>query len=139
MNTYRSAPLVLGVLAAAALAGCSAGTTPAAAPTTVTVTAPAPAPTPAPTSALATAAPQVAAEWTMPDVVGMNLQAAQDHVQAVTDLGVPLMTSTDGTGESRMQVMDRNWVVCEQTPAAGSTITSGDVPDFVVVKDDESC
>jgi beta-lactam-binding protein with PASTA domain len=75
----------------------------------------------------------------MPDVVGMNLQAAQNHLQAVTDYGVPLSTSTDGSGQGRMQVMDRNWVVCEQTPAAGAALTSGDVPDLVVVKDDESC
>ncbi|TQM06325.1 PASTA domain-containing protein [Pseudonocardia kunmingensis] len=139
MTTYRTAPLALGVLAASALAGCSAGTAPPPPPPTVTVTVPAPAPAPETTSAPATAAAPVAIEWTMPDVVGMNLQAAQDHVQAVTDLGVPLMTSTDGTGEGRNQVVDRNWVVCEQTPAAGSTITTGDVPDFVVVKDDESC
>lgn len=69
----------------------------------------------------------------------MNLQAAQDHLQAVTDYGVPVSTSTDGSGQGRQQVLDRNWVVCEQMPAAGATLTSGDVPDFVVVKDDEGC
>ncbi|WP_232661454.1 PASTA domain-containing protein [Pseudonocardia sp. TRM90224] len=121
-------------LTAAALAGCSIGTAPTPPPVTVTVTVPAPVPA-TPTDGAAPAA----TEWPMPDVVGMNLQAAQDHLQAVTGFGVPLSTSTDATGQGRAQILDRNWVVCAQTPAAGTRITTGVVPDFKVVKTDERC
>ena len=43
------------------------------------------------------------------NVVGMDLQAAQDGIQAVTELW--LSESRDATGEGRMQIVDRNWVV----------------------------
>lgn len=139
MNLYRTAPLALAALAAVALAGCSTTDAATTQPTVVTVTVPAPAPAPESRAAATAATSPVVSEWTMPDVVGMNLQAAQDRLQSVTDYGVPISTSTDGSGQGRQQILDRNWTVCEQTPAAGSTLTSGDVPDFVVVKDDESC
>jgi hypothetical protein len=137
----RTAPLVLAALAVAALAGCSTSDTATTQPTVVTVTVPAPTPTTNPDPVLETepAAAPVVTQWAMPNVIGMNLQGAQDHLQAVTDYGVAISTSTDATGQGRQQILDRNWTVCKQTPAAGSTLTSGDVPDFVVVKDDESC
>ena len=59
----------------------------------------------------------------MPDVVGMNLQAAQDHIQS---LGVFFSRSEDATGASRAQVLDRNWVVVAQTPEPGVLIGEGD-------------
>jgi hypothetical protein len=66
----------------------------------------------------------------MPDVVGMNLQAAQDLIQAATDRF--FSSSIDCTGEGRMQVNDRNWVVVAQDPAPGSPIT--EAPVLGVVK-----
>jgi PASTA domain len=140
MNLYRIAPLVLAAIAAVSLAGCTSGSAATPPPTTVTVTVPAPQPTSQAVAAESpTAASPATTQWEMPDVVGMNLQAAQDHLQSVTDYGVPLSTSTDATGQGRPQLMDRNWVVCSQSPAAGATLAAGDVPDLVVVKDDESC
>jgi beta-lactam-binding protein with PASTA domain len=75
----------------------------------------------------------------MPDLVGMNLQEAQDALQRLTAFGVTLSTSSDAHGEARSQVLDRNWKVCDQDPPAGSTITSATVPDFSVVRTSESC
>ena len=51
----------------------------------------------------------------MPDVVGMDLQQAQDHIQAVTELWYS--DSRDATGQGREQLMDSNRVVVGQTPA----------------------
>lgn len=59
----------------------------------------------------------------MPAVTCMNLQAAQDLIQAA---GVFYSRSEDATGAGRKQVLDRNWVVVAQTPAAGELIGEGD-------------
>ncbi|TCN49852.1 hypothetical protein EV641_114135 [Rhodococcus sp. SMB37] len=69
----------------------------------------------------------------MPNVVCMDLQAAQDTIQAA---GVFYSRSVDATGEGRAQVWDRNWVVVEQSPSAGAVIGEGDAV-LSVVKEDE--
>jgi hypothetical protein len=100
----------------------------------------APAPTMAPpASAAPTDAAQAAASWVMPDLVGRNLQDAQDELQRVTDYGVSFSTSSDLSGQGRAQALDRNWKVCKQTPPPGTTITSATIPDFGVVRVSEEC
>lgn len=64
----------------------------------------------------------------MPDVVGMNLQAAQDLIQTQ---GVFYSRSEDATGAGRMQILDRDWVVVDQQPAAGEPIGEGDALLYV--------
>ncbi|MFC8045634.1 calcium-binding protein [Nocardia sp. NPDC057353] len=59
----------------------------------------------------------------------MNLQDAQDTIQAA---GVFFSRSVDATGKGRAQVMDRNWVVVGQTPAAGVPIGEGEAMLSVV-------
>lgn len=75
----------------------------------------------------------VASTAVMPNVVCMDLQAAQDTIQAA---GVFYSTSVDATGQGRAQVWDRNWVVVDQTPSAGASIDEGD-PVLSVLKEDE--
>jgi hypothetical protein len=131
------------------LAACNNGEAVAAAPTTVTVTsalaapsssAPAPAPAPAATTSaqpVAAATSDAGVNFTMPDMTGMSLQAAQDAVQ---QLGVLYSTSHDELGV-RHQVLDRDWQVCSQNTAAGAHVT-GNVEgqiDFGVVKLSERC
>jgi hypothetical protein len=70
----------------------------------------------------------------MPDVVCMNLQAAQDHIQEVTD--VFYSRSEDATGAGRSQLVDSNWIVVGQTPEPGTPIGEGDAV-LSVVKLDE--
>ncbi len=73
----------------------------------------------------------------MPDLVGTDLQSAQNAVQ---EFGVLYSVSHDLLG-SRNQVIDSGWVVCDQSVAAGQRVT-GDVEgqlDFGVVKRAESC
>ena len=65
----------------------------------------------------------------MPDVVCMNLQAAQDRIQSA---GVFFSRSEDATGEGRSQVLDRNWIVVAQTPAPGAPFTEGEAVLSVV-------
>jgi hypothetical protein len=94
--------------------------------TTVTLTAP------APQSAGTDTAPPVAetaSEATMPAVVCMNLQTAQDLIQTA---GVFYSRSEDATGRGRSQVVDRNWVVVAQRPAPGTPIGEGDAVLSVV-------
>jgi hypothetical protein len=47
-----------------------------------------------------------------------------------------LSRSVDATGQGRMQVMDRNWTVVGQSPAAGTPIGEGEAL-LSVVKNDE--
>ena len=62
-------------------------------------------------------------DFLMPNVVCMNLQAAQDEIQ---DHGVLFSRSTDATGQGRQQLIDSNWIVVKQSPAAGTKIAEGD-------------
>ncbi|MFB4265248.1 PASTA domain-containing protein [Nonomuraea sp. GTA35] len=117
----------LAVLTAAGLTACGTGTPPAAPVETVTATVQ---PTPT-TTTTATAGPgetdrpepsEAAAERkTLPDVVGMNLQEGQDTLQAA---GFYVLNDKDATGQNRLQVLDRNWVVTKQSPAGGRKVTT---------------
>ena len=96
-------------------------------------TTPAPATTPPP----AAPAPPAGVNFTMPDFVGMDLQSAQNLVQTN---GVFLSRSHDLLG-GRNQLVDSNWIVCDQNIPAGQQVT-GDAEgliDFGVVKREEFC
>ena len=127
-------------LAALVLAGCgdvtksqdgdvknttsSTATTTTTAPTattTSTTTAPTTVSTATPASTAA------AGKITVPNVVGKDLQLAQDTMQAA---GLYNLTSHDSTGQARLQVLDRNWVVTDQTPAAGSSVAADQLIDL---------
>ncbi len=146
-SSYRKPAMLL--VAAALVAGpvgCSAGDDgtastaaeePASAPSSAPVQQPEPAPAPAPAPAAPTTAAAPAVDFAMPDFVGMDLQSAQNLVQ---DNGVWLSVSHDLLG-SRNQVLDSNWMVCDQNIAPGQRVT-GDVEggiDFGVVKREEAC
>ena len=76
----------------------------------------------------------------MPNLIGRNLQDAQDAIQAVTNNEVFFSGSTDLTGQGRNQVVDANWQVCTSTPPPGATITKDTAIDFGVVRIDvEDC
>lgn len=90
---------------------------------------------PAPADDAAEDADAAAEAAELPDLTGETLQAAQDAAQAAGFYG---LTSSDATGAERMQLLDRNWQVCAQTPAAGSHPTDTTV-DFSTVKTEESC
>lgn len=96
--------------------------TPAAAAPPAALAAPQPVAAPAP---LARSVDPVvpAAPSLMPNVVCMNLQDAQDTIQAE---GVYYSRSRDDTGRGRNQVLDRNWVVVSQSPSAGQPIGEGE-------------
>lgn len=115
-------------------AACGGGTT--APQPTVTVTAPPPSltetvvppstqPTPTPPPLTTPRAPSPprqtgsAAAAVIPDVVGVNHQLAQDTMQAA---GFYVLTEEDATGQGRLLINDRNWVVVSQDPAAGTTV-----------------
>jgi hypothetical protein len=122
VSTKRAA-LGLAVLAILALAACgetaATDSTPAVEPAGETTDAPKPTPAPEPAEANAV----------MPDVVGLDLQSAQDTIQ---ESGVFFSRSEDATGQGRAQVMDRNWVVVRQNPAPGTPIGEGAAVLYVV-------
>jgi beta-lactam-binding protein with PASTA domain len=69
--------------------------------------------------AKSTAAPKPASTITVPDVVGENHQYAQDTMQAA---GLYNLDERDATGQDRMLLWDRNWVVVSQDPPAGTEV-----------------
>jgi len=99
-------------------------------PPPVTVTAA------SPTVVVATEGPR---RWTMPNLVGKNLQEAQDAIQELTAFEIPITTSHDATGAGREQLLDRNWKVCDQNIPAGESITRSSRIDFGAVRTDERC
>jgi beta-lactam-binding protein with PASTA domain len=76
---------------------------------------------------------------TMPNLVGSNLQKAQDKIQALLNDPMYLTTSHDATGQKRQQIDDSNWKVCTQNVPAGQQIGMKSTIDFGAVKNDESC
>ena len=71
----------------------------------------------------------------MPDVVGLNLQEAQDQIQ---EAGVFSRAARTATGEGRHQVMDRNWIVVGQNIEPGTPFGEGDAVLSVVKKGEEA-
>lgn len=86
-------------------------------------------------------APAASADsWTMPNLVGSDLQGAQDAIQSLTDGQVWFSDSVDLTGQDRMQINDRAWVVCSSTPPPGASFSeSVNITFGVVRKDVEAC
>lgn len=83
-------------------------------------------------------APQEPAEpvenRSLPDLVGLDLQSAQDALQTA---GYDHMRSIDDTGRGRNQVNDSNWVVVDQQPSAGEQVSPAYEVVMFVVKDGE--
>lgn len=73
---------------------------------------------------------------TVPALVGQGLQAAQDAAQGA---GFYDLKSHDSLGETRTQILDRDWKVCTQTPAAGKSVSTDTTVDLGAVKLDETC
>lgn len=55
----------------------------------------------------------------VPNVVGMNHQAAQNRLQA---RGFHNLRERDCSGRGRLLLIDRNWRVVRQSPAAGRRV-----------------
>jgi len=125
----RTTTAVIGLFTATVLltaCGPTAGDSKASAAATATV--PATASAPATTAAVPTKS--------VPKLVGMGLQSAQDAAQEAGFFG---LTSHDSAGRGRMQILDRGWKVCSQTPAAGANVSTGTQIDMGAVKLEESC
>ncbi|WP_199178206.1 hypothetical protein [Mycobacterium hubeiense] len=76
----------------------------------------------------------------MPNLIGKNLQDAQDAIQQLTNGDVFYSGSTDLTGRGRNQMIDNNWQVCTSTPVPGESFTNNTVIDFGVVRiESEEC
>lgn len=135
---------MIGVAAMLTVSGCGSSSNETAPTVTVTESASTVTATPAPVtsrdsggtaqtsgSAKPTDDQKVAKKGTMPDVVCLNLQDAQNKIQ---DHGVFFSRSEDASGKARQQMWDRNWVVVAQRPAAGTKVGEGEAVLSVVKK-----
>jgi beta-lactam-binding protein with PASTA domain len=78
------------------------------------------------------AAPVRQARVTVPSVVGMDHQSAQDRLQAA---GLYNLRERDATGQGRFLLWDRNWTVVQQKPAPGRRVGENRVITLFSVKD----
>lgn len=76
-----------------------------------------------------------ASEGVLPDVTGMDLQSAQDELQAA---GYEHLDSIDDTGRGRDQILDSNWIVVDMLPGAGEEVSPAYEITLFVVKEDEA-
>lgn len=70
----------------------------------------------------------------LPNVVGLDLQLAQDTLQAAGFYG---LTSHDAKGLNRQQILDRSWTVVDQSPKPGAIVPLDQVVDLGSVRDEE--
>lgn len=78
---------------------------------------------------------QAASGFVMPSIDGMNLQEAEDAVNAASN-GIPLeMHSHNIKGMAQRQLSLADWLVCDQAPAAGEKISSATDVNFGVVRE----
>lgn len=71
----------------------------------------------------------------VPDAICMDLQLAQDKVEAA---GFNEVDSADASGKNRRQFADRNWTVVGQRPDPGGEQPKSTRITLSVVKDGES-
>lgn len=90
-------------------------------------------------AAVTTGDPTAPTSWAMPDVVGLDLQSAQETVQQLSGYAIAVTTARDATGRDRDQVFDRDWMVCDQSVEPGAEITADTMIDFAVVLLTEPC
>ncbi|GAB6899686.1 PASTA domain-containing protein [Kineosporia succinea] len=76
------------------------------------------------------------ARFTMPDLVGRNLQDAQDVLQS---RGSYLLDQVDATSQNRFQLLDSEWRVCHQSPKAGQHVLKTELVRLEAVKTGENC
>ncbi|MFI9256065.1 PASTA domain-containing protein [Streptomyces sp. NPDC053069] len=74
-----------------------------------------------------------AAGGSMPDFRGKSVKAARQALDSSTSI-----TVNDATGDSRMVIIESNWQVCSQKPAAGTKL-NGQPVTLDAVKYGESC
>lgn len=75
-------------------------------------------------------------EFHMPDFTDWNLQDAQDGLQAIGNYN---LKQADAYGLGRVMVLDSNWHVCSQSPAADE-VTNVEAPiTLYSAKNDELC
>ncbi|GLY27180.1 PASTA domain-containing protein [Kineosporia sp. NBRC 101731] len=74
--------------------------------------------------------------FTMPQLVGRNLQNAQDLLQK---RGSYLLDQVDATSQHRFQLLDSDWKVCHQSPRAGSRVLKTKLVRLEAVRLDENC
>jgi hypothetical protein len=67
------------------------------------------------------APPATSASKTLPNVVGMNHQGAQDRLQRA---GFHNLRERDCTGRGRQLLFDRNWKVQRMSPQAGKRVST---------------
>ena len=76
------------------------------------------------------------ARFTMPRLKGRTLQDAQDLLQS---RGSYLLDQVDATDQERFQLLDANWKVCSQSPAAGTRPLKTKLVRLEAVQLDERC
>jgi len=82
------------------------------------------------------ASPSTSVVKAVPDFIGKGLATAETDARAA---GFANITTHDASGRGRIQILDRDWKVCSQAPAAGSSASTASQLDLGAVKLSEAC
>ncbi|MER5947972.1 PASTA domain-containing protein [Streptomyces sp. NPDC001904] len=132
MRTRVLSTVILCSAAAATLVACGGADTARSKPSRTPTLSPG---TVAPASPSASA-PAAGKKEAVPKFVGMGLRSAQDEAEAA---GFAILTTHDALGRGRTQATDRDWKVCSQSVAAGTTVATTTMLDLGAVKTAEAC
>lgn len=130
MRTRTTATITVLAISTALMTACDPNSTTSSSSATTT------AGSSAPTSAAAPPAKPKVKTAAVPNLIGKGLQTAQDTSQAA---GFYNLTSHDSLGRDRLQILDRDWQVCFQSPVAGTSVSVDTKLDFGAVKLTEKC
>ncbi len=121
--------VIVPALLLAACGGAPPQSPPTTAATTTTAAATVISPAPEPVKPA-----ENAKTCTVPAVVGMVHQTAQDTMQAS---GLYVLLERDATGQGRLLINDRNWVTTAQQPGPGEVVNCGTTVTLTAKKADE--
>ena len=82
------------------------------------------------------ASPSTSVVKAVPDFIGKGLATAETDARAA---GFANITTHDASGRGRIQILDRDWKVCSQAPAAGSSASTASQLDLGAAKLSEAC
>jgi hypothetical protein len=85
---------------------------------------------------VASEAKKIKVTFVMPNLVGKNLQKAQDELQS---RGSYVLDEKDATGAGRITLIDSDWKVCGQKPKMGVKVLIIATVQLAAVKLHESC
>lgn len=80
-----------------------------------------------------------AAVWTMPSLIGVNVEDAHDQLAELSNDQIELINMHDASGAGNDPSVSSDWKVCSQRPVPRSTVTAATPIQFGVIETERPC